>query len=322
MDISGDFTPYFTTRGGMNKQTEYSVQVLENLGADLSVNPPVLRRGLIAKAADGAYYGIVGNTGGELAVYSASGLSISKGDVSGTSFIHKFGNAPDFDTSDGSVSIWDGASDAGIDEMTYTYSATADIDSLSSSSAGDTQDIEVQGLDSSYNLVTQTITLTGQTRVALTTDLIRVFRLKNVGSTNLAGTCYCFVNGATTGGVPNTTSDIRAIIQIGNNQTLMSIYTIPNGKTGYMSTWFGSTAGANKSSNYIMDIFTRPFGQVFQLKHRSSLNDSGNSYIQHRYVEPEIFSAKTDIEMRCSLTAVGVTLASVSSGFDLVLIDD
>ena len=103
---------------------------------------------------------------------SGSGLSIAKGDVDGYSFIHKFGAVPDFDTADAEVTVWDGADDGGIDEMDYTYSATAAIDSLSSSDNGDTQDISVQGLDSNYDLVTQTITLTGQTRKALDTDLI------------------------------------------------------------------------------------------------------------------------------------------------------
>jgi hypothetical protein len=32
--------------------------------------------------------------------------------------------------------------------------------------------------------------------------------------------------------------------------------------------------------------------------------------------------AKTDIEMRCQLAAVGVTGAAVSSGFDIVLVDN
>ena len=41
-----------------NKQTEYSIQYLENLSADLSVNPPILRRGLVGKDASGNYYNI------------------------------------------------------------------------------------------------------------------------------------------------------------------------------------------------------------------------------------------------------------------------
>lgn len=248
------------------------------------------------------------------------GLAISKGDVTGLSFTHKFGNAPDFDTGDNEITIWDGANDAGLAAMAYTYSSTADIDRLSSSDNGDTQDIEVQGLDTNYDLVNQTITLTGQTPVALTTSLIRVFRLKNVGSTDLAGDCYCFVNGATTGGVPDTATDVRAVILIGNNQTEMAVYTVPNGKTGYLRSWFAASAGAKKATNYVMKLQARPDGQVFQLKHRTSVSD-GFPY-QHEYVEPEVFAAKTDIAMTAQVTAAGITDASVSAGFDIVLVDD
>ena len=61
---------------------------------------------------------------------------------------------------------------------------------------------------------------------------------------------------------------------------------------------------------------------TFQLKHKSSISDVGSSYIQHIYVEPEVFMAKTDIHMTSDMTAVGATGASVSGGFDIVLVDD
>jgi hypothetical protein len=108
---------------------------------------------------------------------NSNGLAIAKGDVTGSSFVHKFGNAPDFDTGDGEVTIWDGAEDnTAWEQMVYQYSSIADIDSISSSDNADTQTIEIEGLDTNFNLVTQTATLTGQTRKALSTSLIRVFR--------------------------------------------------------------------------------------------------------------------------------------------------
>lgn len=250
------------------------------------------------------------------------GLSIARGIVTGNSYIHKFGNAPDFDTSDGKVTIWDGADDSGINQMNYVYSTSADIDSISSSNAGDLHNIEIQGLDVNYALVTQTITLTGQTRKALDTNLIRVFRARNVGVTDLAGNVYCYVNTALSSGVPIDATKVRAVIRIGNNQTLMALYTIPAGKSGYMRDWFASTAGASKVTANEVDLYARPFGQVFQIRHRTSINDTGTSYIHHKYEEPEEFAEKTDIEMQVNATATGVSEASVSAGFDIVLIDD
>jgi len=249
-------------------------------------------------------------------------LEIAKGNITGHSFIHKFGNAPDFDTGDGAVDIWDGANDDGSDLMSYTYSATANIDSLSSSNDADIQDIEVQGLDSNFNIVVQTITLTGQTRVALTTDLIRVFRLKNVGSVNLVGVCYCFVNVATTGGVPNTLGNIRAQISNGNNQTLMALFTIPNDTVGYLDSFGANSSGVRKSSAYQVDLFARPFGQVFQLKHRRAFDDSISSGTEKEYDVPERFTAKTDLVIRVNALTAAVTEANISASFDLILVKD
>jgi hypothetical protein len=274
---------------------------------------------LTARQDSNVFVNISATDSGNLRIGNAEdGLAIAKGDVTNTNFIHKFGSAPDFDVADGFVTVWDGAEDDTTWElMNYVYSATANIDRISSSDNGDTEDIEIQGLDTNYDLVTQTITLTGQTPASLTTSLIRVFRLKNVGSTNLVGHVFCFVNVATTGGVPNTVANIRAVVQPDNNQTEMAVYTIPAGYTGYMRDWYASTAGAKRDSTHTIKMLARPFGQVFQLKHKSNIDVTGTSYIQHKYTEPEVFTEKTDIEMQMDTDQ---DIAGVAAGFDIVLV--
>lgn len=253
------------------------------------------------------------------------GLSISEGKVSGTTFVHKFGQAPDFDTSDLEVTVWDGANDGGINQMVYVWSTTNAIDSISSSNAGDTQTIQLQGLDGDWNLIIQQATLNGQTRVALTTPLLRVFRLRNTGTTALAGNCYVYENTAITAGVPNDTTKIKAMINDGNNQTLMAIYSVPVGKTAYMRDWYAATAGASKSSNYVIRLWAREYLEAsstwgaWQLKHITSIADSGTSAYQHSYSEPEKFKEKVDLMMTVQMTAGG---ASGAAGFDIVLVDD
>jgi hypothetical protein len=251
------------------------------------------------------------------------GLEIARGTFSTMSLIHKFGAAPDFDTDDNEVTIWDGANDGGIDEMSYTYSATAAIDTISSSNNGDTQDIEIQGLDSNYDLVTQTVTLTGQTQATLGTSLIRVFRAKNVGSTNLAGDVYIFEQTADAGGdgIPDDTTKIRAVIYAANNQTEMAIYTVPDGKSAYMRGFYATNAGARQTADYLIKLKVRPFGQVFQLKHKMVIPDTTAPF-QHIYTDPQKFTEKSDIEMTVQVLTAGKTDANMIAGFDVVLVDD
>ena len=253
---------------------------------------------------------------------NSSGLAIAEGNVTGKTFIHKFGFAADFDTADGLVTVWDGANDSllGGGAMNYTYSSSADIDTISSSDNGDTQIIEIHGLDNTFTEVIQTKTLTGQTDAILDTPLRRVYRMVNRGSTDLAGVVYLRTNGSAQGsGVPSVANTVRAIINNGNNQTLMAVYTIPLGKTGYLRSWYASLSGAKKTSVHVVHLDARPDGEVFQLKHVSSLIAVGTSNNQHQYIEPEIFPAKTDIEMQSNSDE---DTAAISAGFDIVLVDD
>lgn len=282
-----------------------------------------LVKAIISAKSNGEFTNLTATYDGNLKVANVEdGLSIAKGLVSDTGFIHKFGGAPDYDAGDLWVTAWDGADDGGIDEMQYIYSSGALIDSLSSDDTDDAVDIEVQGLDVDWNVVVQTITLDGFVRVALTTALRRVFRLKNVGAVDLEGNVYCFEDTADTGvdGIPDDTSKIRAVIQVGNNQTTMAIFTIPANQTGYMRNWYASLAGTIPAGvNVLVKIFARPFGQVFQLKHESALSANGTSSAQHTYKEPEIFTEKTDIEIR---VFTDKTDTSTSAGFDIVLVDN
>jgi hypothetical protein len=254
---------------------------------------------------------------------NSDGLSIAEGNVTGKTFLHKFGNAPDFDTGDGFVTVWDGAEDAtNWEQMVYQYSSTADIDSISSSETADSQEVVIEGLDANWEEVSQTATLNGQNRVALSTPMRRCFRAYNDNSTNLAGHVIVSVNGTLSGGVPTNSAKIRAIIDPNNQQTEMAVYTIPAGKTGYLRDWYASTSGASRNSNYVIKLFSRLLGKIFRLKHTSAIADTGTSAYRHQYVEPEVFPEKTDIEIRANVTAGGVSEAAVSAGFDIVLVDD
>lgn len=134
-----------------------------------------------------------------------------------------------------------------------TFLTTNAIDAVSSSDAGDTtQTIRVEGhtIDGSGNLTfaVQTVTLNGQTPVALATPLARATRA-NVASTGtfgaspaaLAGTVYIYDNtDGATAGVPNTAAATKLLISAGDTNTEKCATAISSGDYWFIN---GFSAG-------------------------------------------------------------------------------
>jgi len=327
LDNSANNTKYTSKNYEFHPQLFNAIRLEFHTTDTVTVSNITIQKAIItesqikAQQPDGVLVSIGATESGNLKISDAeNGLAIAKGYVEGSTFIHKFGNAPDFDPADGFVSVWDPAEDGTTHElMNVVYSTSAIIDSISSSHVSDTNLMEIQGLDTDYALTVQTATLNGQNRVALTTSLIRVFRVKNISAVDLMGNVIVYEDTPLTLGVPTLKSKIRAVVHAINNQTEMAVYTIPAGKTGYMRDWYASTSGAKKGSSHVLKVLARPFGQVFQLKHKASIIEDGTSYIKHEYVEPEVFVEKTDIEMKVNTDQGG---SSIAGGFDIVLVDN
>lgn len=279
---------------------------------------------LTGKQPDGDFTNIGATTSGNLKTTDAEdALAIAKGQVIGSTKNNKWGNAPNFATSNGEIDIWDGADDGQTwEQMTYVFSSTAAIDSISSSSASDTVEVTIEGLDANYNQVSLTPILNGQNRVALGTSLLRVNRAYNSNGVDFVGNVIIYENTAIVGGVPTDTTKIKAIIDPTNQQTEMAIYTVPAGKTGYILGGYASTAGANKSSNYKIKFTAREPNGVFRTKQRFSVSDNGSSFVPFKYEIPEDFPEKTDLRMTAQMTATGGTNGSVSAGFGIILVDN
>jgi len=238
-------------------------------------------------------------------------IEVAKGTVTGHSYIIKFGENPEVNKLT-PEDVWDFG---GL----YTFSTSAIIDSLSSSDDGDTQDITVIGLDENWEQVSQVIALTGQTRKALDTNLIRVYRMFNSGTTDFAGGIYCYEDTELSAGVPVATTKIRAFVNNGNNQTLMTVYTVPAGKTGYI---INEVIGLSKAKTTTADLSlrARPFGGVFQIKGKLVLMSTGTSTVTKPYRLPVMVPAKTDIVAR--VDSVSADDTAVSASWDILLVDD
>lgn len=235
-------------------------------------------------------------------------LGAASGDFDGISSINKFGENLDVD---GAEDIWDYGS-------TYVFSTSADITKIISSAA-DTVDIEIQGLNSTYGMVTQTVTLAGTTFVTLTTPLLRVFRMQNQGATSLSGNVYCVTSTAEhTGGIPDNSTDVRAYIANDNNQTLMAIYTVPVGKTAYMTNYH-VTLGRAITSVAHMYLKTSTEGGVFKVKDSFEIDNDSN--VADRFYNPYFkIEEKTDIKFSCNSVTAANT--EISASFDLILKDN
>jgi hypothetical protein len=224
---------------------------------------------------------------------AASNIPIASGAVTGHSHINKFG----YSDSIASLStIWDGSN-------IYSYSTSAGAVTVTSSSTDDAGAvIEVQGLDSSYHLVTQDIVL-GATGA---TNLIRVFRarLKTPASDE---TTNIGIISVSIGG------DLRAKILAGKGQTLMAVYTIPAGKTGYL---LNLTTSVDKATAVTYRLTVREIDDGgFQIKGQFG---TFGTPLDHSYPIPLVFTEKTDIEIQ----AEAGNSCGGGATFDLILVDN
>jgi len=231
-------------------------------------------------------------------------LDVARGNIAGHSIMSKFGQNDDVGTG-AWEDVWDGGG-------TYPYpaDATASITHIYSTDGGDNQNIEVQGLSADGTLTVQTKTLTNTTVVELDTPLWRVFRLKNVGTTDNAGVVHASVSDKATS---------YAQIAIGNNQTLMALYTVPNEHTGYLLQGTNSLYGIARDYSLNGKLWMRPYGTVFQLKKTFGLDSNGTSFLQMPFPLPGKIPAKTDI--RVSAISIG-KVGGVNTTFEILLVQD
>lgn len=239
-------------------------------------------------------------------------FEISKGTIPNHSKLSVLG-ATDALTQNVDTDVWNFS-----DETTYTFSSTAIIDSISSDDNADTQDFFIDGLDSNWLRVIQTITLTGQTRKALDTSLLRVNQIINVDSSATLGNVYVYENTALTSGKPTDTTKVRAFSSINRQISHMGILSIAANKTA----WFnGLRIGLSRKQATIAE-FTgsfRVFGGIFLPRIEATLNTVGTSTIMIPTVGYLKIPPKTDIKGTVNADATG---AGMSLNLNLIITDN
>lgn len=231
-------------------------------------------------------------------------LEVAQGIISGYSFNHKFGAAPNMSI-DTTGSVWD------INDTIYPWAAldTPAVVNIERNDAADNGLIvTVQGLDSNWNVVQENITITGADQVGTT-----LFRRVNRAFVTDTGTSNVGDIDIEAGAAGGTTV---ARITAGLGQTLMGVYTIPAGKTAYLLKGNASAENEKDASGF---MFVRYFEQTtFRVGHTFEFSGTGGAY-NYEFIIPLPIPEKSDIDIRVTTRAKS---GRYTVSFDVLLVDN
>lgn len=226
-------------------------------------------------------------------------LTIAKEYVKGHSGVHKFGATPAMSQNQ-TGTIWD------VNDTLYPWSVfeTPGVLNIPVVNVGDNgSSITIYGLDSDFNDVSETLTLSSATTTTGSQVFSRVYRAFYLGSET--NTDNIDVKLGTTTVLRITSSEA---------QTLMSIYTVPAGYTAYLTK---GVSTCQASADMTVSMFVRYFGQdSFRIGHTAEVSGAGGQYT-YDFTVPIAIPEKSDIDVRASVRSNN---ARVTASFDLILV--
>lgn len=237
-------------------------------------------------------------------------FQVARGQIPGHRSVIVFGFNPDLDTAE--TTIWP---TTGL----MPHPTAALQMSVSSTNANDTsagtgaRTVLIQGLDSNYNEISETVTLNGQTAVTTTQSFLRINYaiVMTAGSTKSAAGDIYFGTGTVTLGVPAT---VYNIIKFNYNNTITGHYTVPAGYTAYLVQGLFSSGQPGGSSQIQGRLLTTGEAGV---RHTAAITTLNNGVADYAFEYPVPIPEKTDIEA----TGIGTSNNNAcSSMFILVLV--
>lgn len=290
--ISKKYARIRFTNGSGSAQSYLRLQTMYGSGVPLTspMNQPIGQDAdaIIAKSADP--YTLM-----------AAGL------FTGYSTVNKFGKNADIDI--GTEDVWAGGG-------TWVAPTTARVHNIVSSDANDTaagtgaRTVTIYGLDANYVLASETVTMNGVGAVATSGSYTIIHRML-VATAGSGGT-----NAGTITATAQTDATVTITIVIGKGQSQLGVYQVPASKTAYILNYYGSIYGGTSLD---LELFIKPFGGVFNLKHTLGLTVGGNSSQDYSFIVPMQVTEKSIIKLTGTATANNTV---VSGGFDLILIDN
>lgn len=241
-------------------------------------------------------------------------LAASAGKLTGVRRFRAMGHNPDVDTGSVPEDIWESG---GL----YPFQATAQLLEIVSTSAADTaagtgmRSVTVEGLDASYNEISETVTLNGVGVVPLVRRFLRINNCTGAavgsGGTNVGVVTLRVAGGGAT----------QAIIDTGDSRAQQAIFTVPNGKTAFLtSTIFQFLRTATSAENMEIGLHVRLPQGVNTVAALFGMWSSGTSAPEFYLQYPPAFPEHTDVWPMVHF--VTANNSSVAASLFFVLIDN
>lgn len=232
-------------------------------------------------------------------------VAIAKGVVPGHRIMTKFAERQAVGVVE--VDIWDSQA------LNLVYLSAAETMFLASDDATDTNggsgawNVLVQGLDNDFNEIGEVVVLDGQTPVETVQEYIRVFRMSI-----LTGGTDAQLNGILTC-TASVSDTLQASIIDGNNQTLMSHFTVPAGHMAMITKVLTSSGEGKEVTLKARTRDTQTPNAVFRVG-RSTIVFQGN--MRDRDIAP--VPEKYDIKVTAKSSAAGT---KVDFTYRIILIE-
>ncbi len=226
-------------------------------------------------------------------------LLIGLGYSKGVAAVHGYGRNADVDAAEDII-------DVGGDFVGFPLTAAETLRVVSSSASDaaagvGARTILIEGLDGNYVAQSETLTLNGTSNVDTILTWLRVFRV----TVATAGSSLTNV-GTITVNHTTTTANIFCKVVAGMGQSEIAVYTVPAGKTLYL-TDYEAEMHENTANTGVIGIFSRPYlaaapANLMQLQFKVSTSAPAQRCVTGGF----LFAAKTDLKFR----ALSVTNAN------------
>ena len=237
-------------------------------------------------------------------------IAVAKGDYTGYSNVSKFGRNPSVKSADYET-LWDGSNLYPWPTAAETLNVVS-TDADDSSSGTGARTVEIEGLDSNWDVLTETVSMNGTTNVTTINSFLRVYRVRVVtaGSTGVnEGTITC---------TNTTSSNVIAQISVDNSgfgQSLMALYTVPAGKTAYLINFDFSSAKDNEHTFRLLSRDNTVTDAAWNTKEFASARGGFNDFKKFAIQK---YTEKSDLDLQ----AIASAASAASGGFELILIDN